>query len=136
MQDYRESIRSANRSNEAAYHDSRPFTLPLFTRVRGIGILGSSHTGSCINRPPAAAERASKGLHTACQGPHLVVVHEDTAGRILHGPQMIPVFSYVRHARGMVRFLHKKRTAWDRGEAKGRSAMPRPWWMRASASRP
>jgi hypothetical protein len=28
MQDYRESIRSANRSNEAAYHDPRPFFLP------------------------------------------------------------------------------------------------------------
>jgi hypothetical protein len=33
MQDYRASIRSANRSNEAAYHDSRPLFLPLFTNV-------------------------------------------------------------------------------------------------------
>src|ERR687897_22673 len=96
--------------------------LPLFTQLPGIGILRSSDAGSCINRPPAAAERASKGLHTACQGPHLVVVHEDAAGRIRHGPQMIPVLSYVRYARGIVRFSHKKRAAWDRGAAKGRSA--------------
>src|SRR5215217_6188152 len=32
--------------------------------------------------------------------PHLVVVHEDAAGRIRHGQQMVPVFSYVRYARG------------------------------------
>src|SRR3712207_7129532 len=37
----RESIRSANRSNEAAYHDSRPFLLALIHKVRGRRILRS-----------------------------------------------------------------------------------------------
>jgi hypothetical protein len=49
----------------------------LFTEVRGRGILRSSDAGSCINRPPGAAERGSKGLHTACEGLRLVAVHED-----------------------------------------------------------
>jgi hypothetical protein len=44
---------------------ARPFLLPLFTVVRGIGILGSSDAGSCIDRPLRGARIASKGLHAA-----------------------------------------------------------------------
>jgi hypothetical protein len=60
-----------------------PDPISLFTEVPRIRILRSSDAGSCINRPSAAAETASKGLHTACQSPHLVVVHEDAGRRIL-----------------------------------------------------
>src|SRR5215208_3939484 len=39
--------------------------MPLFTVVRGIGILGSSDAGSCIDPSPRGARMASKALHAA-----------------------------------------------------------------------
>ena len=39
--------------------------MPLFTRVRGSGILRSPFAGSCIDRPPRGVRMASKALHAA-----------------------------------------------------------------------
>jgi hypothetical protein len=49
----RESIRFANRSNEAAYHDPRPFILPLFTGVRGREILRTSVVQEATKTSPS-----------------------------------------------------------------------------------
>ena len=46
---------------------------PLLARFStGWGILRSSDASSCINRPPAGAERASEGLHAAWHGFHIL----------------------------------------------------------------
>jgi hypothetical protein len=46
---------------------SQPFFMPLFTGVRGMGILGSSLAGSCIDPPLRCARMASTALHAAWQ---------------------------------------------------------------------
>jgi hypothetical protein len=45
-----------------------PLFSPLFTRVRGRGILGRSYAGYCIDPPPRVARLAREGLRAVCAG--------------------------------------------------------------------
>src|SRR5215204_7503504 len=55
----------------------RPFFLPLFTEVRGRGILRSSFAEYWINRSPEAAIRVRILDHAAHSTQHLGGVHKD-----------------------------------------------------------
>src|SRR5918998_564128 len=46
----------------------RPFLWPLFTGVRGSGILRSSFARSCIERSPRVPKMPSKAAHAAGEG--------------------------------------------------------------------